>query len=213
MKKIITTLLFGSVLVFSGCSSLNMPPQNEYTIASKIVSATNQRPQTEKTILVSAPIAAPGFQSRNMIYVLTPFELQSYTQSRWVAPPANMLSSVLVNGIEATHYFKAVVSPPFIGKTNYQLNTYLVSMDQSFLRPSSRVNLVLSATLVNAETLQVLAARTFVYHVDAPANNAYSGVIAANQAASWVSNQVARFVVEAVDSNCKSHLVSKLNVP
>ena len=197
MKKIITTLLFASALTLSGCSSLNMPPQSEYTIATKAVSASNLAPRTGKTILVSAPIAAPGFQSRNMIYVLTPFELQSYTQSRWVAPPANMLNSVLVNAIEATRYFKAVVAPPFIGKTNYQLNTYLVSIEQSFLRPTSRVNLVLSATLVNAETLQVLAAKTFVYHADAPANNAYSGVIAANQAASWVAKQVARFVVEA----------------
>ena len=139
-----------------------------------------------------------GFQSRNMIYVLTPFELQSYTQSRWIAPPANMLNLVLVNAIEATHYFKAVASPPFMAKTQYQLNSYLVAMDQSFMRPTSRVNLVLSVTLVNSQTSEVLAAKTFVSNVDAPGNNAYSGVIAANQAASDVAKEVARFVVQAV---------------
>jgi hypothetical protein len=43
-----------------------------------------------------------------------------------------------------------------------------------------------------------LAAKTFVSNVDAPGNNAYSGVIAANQAASDVAKEVARFVVQAV---------------
>lgn len=192
IKQMMRLSLVG-VVALAGCGPLNMPPQNDYTLAPKKLAYSNKRARTGKTILVSSPIAAPGFQTRNMIYEQTPFELQSYSQSQWVAPPANMLTSVLVNALRGTNYFKAVAAPPFSGKTDYQLNTYLVALDQSFMRPTSRIHLVLSATLIEAKSFRVLATKTFVKNVDAPGNNAYSGVIAANRAAAWVSKQVARF--------------------
>jgi cholesterol transport system auxiliary component len=197
MRKLVTVILLAATTALVGCSPLNMPPKNEYTLVSKKVAYSNRPSRSNKTLLVSMPVAAPGFQTRDMMYVLTPFELQSYTQSQWVAPPASMLSTVLVNAVRGTNYFKAVAAPPFVGNTDYQLNTYLVALDQSFMRPTSRVHLALSVTLVKTSTRQVLATKTFVRNVDAPGNNAYSGVIAANKAAAWVSKQVARFVVRA----------------
>jgi cholesterol transport system auxiliary component len=133
-----------------------------------------------------------------MIYVLTPFELQFYTESQWVAPPANMFGTVLVNAIRGSNFFKAVAAPPFVGQTDYQLNTYLIALDQSFMHPTSRAHLAVSVTLVNTKTREVLATKTIERNVDAPGNNAYSGVIAANDAADQVSREVARFVIKAV---------------
>lgn len=198
MRKLIMGILLVETAALVGCSPLNMPPKSDYTLVSKKVAYSNRPSATDKTVLVSMPSAAPGFQTRDMIYVLTPFKLQSYTQSQWIAPPANMLMTSLVNAIRGTNYFKAVAAPPFVGDTNYQLNSYLVALDQSFMHPSSQIHLALSVTLVNSQTRQVLATRTFVRDVDAPGNDAYSGVIAANKAADWVSNQVAGFVVNSV---------------
>jgi cholesterol transport system auxiliary component len=197
MRQLATGILLTAATALVGCSPLNMPPKNDYTLVSKKVAYSNRPSRTNKTVLVSMPAAAPGFQTRNMIYVLTPFKLQSYTQSQWIAPPANMLMTSLVNAIRGTNYFKAVAAPPFVGNTDYQLNSYLVALDQSFMRPTSRIHLALSVTLINAQTRQVLATKTFVRNVDAPGNNAYSGVIAANKAAAWVSKQVATFVVRS----------------
>lgn len=198
MKKLIIGLLSVTTVALSGCGPLNMPPAREYALSAKKIGNKAGVARSSKTILVSAPVPAPGYATRNMVYEITPFELQAYTQSQWVAPPASMLTPILVDALRGARYFKAVASPPFTGKTDYQLNTYLIALDQSFMRPTSQVRLVLSATLIDAKSMKVLATKTFVRKVNAPGNNAYSGVLAANRAASWVAKQMAHFAVRAV---------------
>jgi cholesterol transport system auxiliary component len=215
MKKCSLGLLCMSALVLVGCGPVHLSEPNEYMLSAQKQVVPSKVSRTRKTLLVATPVAAPGFQSRNMIYVQTPFKLQAYTQSQWVAPPARMLTSVLVNALRSTNYFKAVAAPPFVGKTDYQLNTQLVALGQSFRLPTSQIHLVLSVSLVKVSTLQVLATKTFVRDVKAPGNNAYSGVVAANQAAAWASKQIARFAVRSVTPNASRLVreVSLSNVP
>jgi len=201
MKSIKTIGLFLSIIFISSCSfsPIKTAPLSTYTIThwpKKTV--VSQKTISARSILVTTPVASPGYNSSRMIYVMIPYQLKSFGDHRWVAPPAELLLPLMANRLRATGYFHAVVTSPFSGGANYQLNMQLLTLQQEFLQPTSKVRLTIEATLLNMTTGHVIASRVFESVVSAPENNPYSGVLATNIAAHNVLNQIARFVVKNV---------------
>lgn len=192
-------ILLGIILL-SGCvfSPIKTPPLSSYTITNWKNAPLPTHSVSRKTLVVMTPIASPGYRSYDMIYVTIPYELRSFANHRWVAPPADLLLPLMVNRIRATGYFHAVVASPFTGVANDQLNTRLLVLQQEFLQPQSQVRLKMQATLMNVATGRVIASRNFQAVVPANENNPYGGVLAANQAAHVVMRQIAQFVVKKV---------------
>ena len=126
----------------------------------------------------------------------TPYELNAYANSRWVAPPAEMLMPLFFQALQRTNYFYAVVSPPFAGVTQLRLDTQLLKLQQEFLLPTSQVRLIIQVALVNNVTNQIVGSKQFVVVIPAIENNAYGGVLATNKAAVIVSARIAEFVVQ-----------------
>lgn len=176
----------------------DIPNESTYTIKSLKPSVNHARAKTNMTLLVSDPIAAPGYDSSHMRYMITPYKLQSYSKNKWVAPPANMLLPVFVQSLLNTGYFKAVVTTPFSGLTDYNLQTDVLEFEQNFMRPQSRFIVTVQADLVNSKTNTIQASRRFSAIVPAQQNDPYGGVMAANQAAAQVSSQIAQFVRRSV---------------
>ena len=201
MYRVRWIILIFFLLFLVGCtltSPVKLPPQSEYAISMMKTSTASNRSQSSMTLLVSMPIASPGFNTDDMIYMDVPFKLRSYANHRWIAPPAQMLMPVVAQTLRNKNYFKAVVTPPFSGVTSYRLDTQLMLLEQEFLQPISQVHLVMQATVINNNSNQVLASRQFTIFVKAPGNDAYSGVLAANNAASVIALQIASFVVRVV---------------
>ncbi|OGT67618.1 MAG: hypothetical protein A3J38_10185 [Gammaproteobacteria bacterium RIFCSPHIGHO2_12_FULL_45_9] len=147
-------------------------------------------------ILVSALPAASGYNTANMLYTKTPYDVQAYALHAWVAPPGDLLLPVIVKALTATGHFKAVVMAPFTGATTLQLQMTLLMLQQEFTQDNqSRVHLSIQANLLNTTTGRVLANRIFTAVVPAGAD-AYSGVLATNQAARQIAVQVQQMVVE-----------------
>ncbi|MCX7124829.1 MAG: ABC-type transport auxiliary lipoprotein family protein, partial [Gammaproteobacteria bacterium] len=160
--------------------------------------AASQHSVSHKTLLVTTPIASPGYVSSRMIYVMIPYQLRSFSNHAWIAPPADLLLPLIANRLRANHYFKAVVTTPFSGAANIELNTQLLTLQQEFLQPQSVVRLTMEATLLDTASGHVIASHVFTAVVSAPGNNPYSGVLATNQAAHNVVSQIAKFVVNSV---------------
>lgn len=156
---------------------------------------------TSKTLLVTTPLAAPGYESSRMVYVAVPYQLSAFGDHRWVAPPADLLLPLLANHIRRLGYFHAVAVAPFSGAATYQLNTHLLMLQQEFLQPQSKVRLTIEATVIQVATGNVLADRIFNVSEPAMENNPYAGVLATNKAAGVVTNQIAQFVVKTVTEN------------
>ncbi len=183
------------VFLLTSCGPIKTPPSSSYLISNLNLGKMPTTAKTNLTLLVSNPIANSGYQTSAMIYMITPYELKVFSNNRWVAPPAQMLLPIIVQALREQGYFYAVVAPPFSGLTNYRLDTQLIKLQQEFLLPTSRVRLVMQATLISNVSNKVVATRLFEAMVSAPANNPYSGVLAANQAASMISQAIARFSV------------------
>jgi cholesterol transport system auxiliary component len=184
------------VLLVSGCefSPVKSPQKNIYTLGQVNQVKSTRYSKTGKSLLVSMPIANPGYTSDKMKYIQTPYRIESFGLNRWVAPPVNMLAPIMAQAVRQTHYFKAVVEPPFSGLTDYDLQTQLVSFEQNFQQPVSRFVLIMQASLINSKTNRVMASRQFDAIIPAPGNNPFSGVLAANKAVAKVSQKIAQFV-------------------
>lgn len=196
--SLISSLFLCSLLSACGLTSpVKLPQQSSYAITGPELGMSKQS-RTQKTLLVSLPIASSGYQTTKMVYVETPYKLNAFANNRWVAPPSEMLLPLLAERIRSVGYFKAVVTPPFSGMTNYRLDTQLLVLQQEFMRPTSLVRFVMQVTLINNASSQVIASRRFQVMVSSPENNPYSGVLAANKAADVMSQRITQFVTDSL---------------
>ena len=204
LKYLPVFILIFSVLMIAACSPIHTTPMKIYMLSDWKRTPTPSQSKTNVTLLVMTPTAAPGYQTAAMIYVLSPYELDAYTNNRWVASPAQMVMPMLVQALRDTGYFYAVVSPPFSGVTNLRLDTQILKLEQEFLLPISRIRFVMQASLLSNVSNRVVASRRFEVVIPSPQNNAYSGVLAANRAAKIMMQQVAQFMIRAIATLPKS---------
>jgi cholesterol transport system auxiliary component len=147
------------------------------------------------TIFVMEPTVQPGYDTDQIIYMQCPYELKAYSRNRWIAPPHEMLTSLIEQSLRNTCFFKAVVTAPFAGQSNYRLETRLIKLQQEYFCCPSRVRMVLHVVLIETCCREIIAEKVFETVVIAPKNNPYSGVIAANKATQILLEQMSNFVV------------------
>ena len=159
-----------------------------------------------KTILVSIPKAAPGFDSAAMLYICdnsrnrrcgksSKYELKAYANAQWIDTPAQMLLPLLVHRLEATGLFGAVLSAstsPVVGEL--RLDTEIIRLLQEFRTYPSQVRFVLRVQLLNMVTRQVIATQVFEVLESSRGENARGGMEATNQAVKQLLNKIAEFL-------------------
>lgn len=204
MKLRKTCFVALTCLFLNSCNYLSPLPArtvSQYTISDKIsLKEITRRYPDKKTLLVTTPIAAPGYETDRMVYVTVPYRMRAFAAHQWVAPPAQLLLPLIADRLRVTGAFYAVVTPPFSGIANYQLNTQLLQLQQEFLQPTSRVRLSVLVTLMQVSTGRVMASRTFTIVIPAPENNPYSGVLATNQAVHQLTKALSEFVTHSLHS-------------
>jgi cholesterol transport system auxiliary component len=195
MRCLILTLC---LLCLTACSlrPVQTPPTSTYTLTAQNNIPAFSQQKKQQILLITAPTAAPGYQSANMIYTQRPFELRSFVQNRWAAPPAEMLAPLLIQNLQSSGCFSAAVAPPFLGKANLILDTKLLLLQQEFSGDKSQVRLALQFILTNYITGQVVKSQRIEVKVPATENNPYAGVIAANKAASNALEKISKMICE-----------------
>lgn len=183
------------------CGPIVVPLVSYYQIGDLRSIKVPPPTKTCLTILVSTPVASPEYQTSAMIYMSTPYQLSSYANNQWIAPPSQMLVPLFVQALCQTGHFFAVVSPPFMGVTNYRFETHLLTLQQEFFSSISQVRLTVQASLIKNSTNQIIASQFFEALISAPSNNPYGGVLAANRAAVIISHRIALFCVSHTREN------------
>ena len=192
------------VVLLSGChmaSPAKVPGSSQYVLSmdtSVVKQSPTKRHRSVETLLVSVPVANPGYQTSAMKYLTVPYKLRAYANNSWVSPPANMTLPIFVQSMTALSYFHAVVGAPFVGSTRYRLDTVIECFQQEFLQPQRVERVAILATLVDTRTHQIIATKRFEEVVPAPGNDPYGGVLAANRAVTLIAYQMSDFVVRAL---------------
>jgi len=148
------------------------------------------------TITVELPRAAPGYDSRRMVYLRRPQQLEAFAFNEWVEPPAQMLAPLLVRALQDSGGFRAVLRAPSAAAGGWRLETELLRLHQDFSLRPSQVRLSVRAVLLNSTTRQAVAWREFDVSVAATGDDPVAGAAAAQAAARQLATEVAAFSAE-----------------
>lgn len=157
------------------------------------------------TLAVAQPTAAPGFQTPRMVYVKRAHELQAFARSEWVDTPARMLAPLLVRALERSGVFEAVTGAGSGAAAQLRLETELVRLQHEFTDRPSRVRLTLRVQLSDVRSRRVLGVREIEVVEEAPSEDPYGGVVAANGAV--------QIALEAVGAFCRERATEGLAPP
>jgi cholesterol transport system auxiliary component len=189
--------------LLSACTGSLLPPPAavpaRFTLSSGPRSAIAARPPLHAPVItVELPRAAPGHDSRRMLYQRHAQQLQAFAFHEWVEPPPTMLTPLFVRALQDSARFQAVVSASsalssFRGNGGWRLETDAVQLLQDFTVQPSQVRLSLRAVLLDSRTTTVIASQTFDVSVAALRDDPVSGAASAQVAAQQVAAALAAF--------------------
>lgn len=205
--------LVSAALLGTGCSGLLPKPAaapTRYTLDSATPEAasnatpnatpnaappaTAAAPAGAPSIVVALPTAAAGFDSTRMVYLLRPQALQAYAYAEWVDTPARLMAPLLVQALQRTGAFRAVLQSPSSAIGGLRLETELIRLQHEHTQTPSAVRLTLRTVLLEVATRQPLATREFDVRVPAPSDDPAGCVAATGTATRQLLAELAAYV-------------------
>jgi cholesterol transport system auxiliary component len=167
------------------------PAASALPTATAALAAPARAAANAPVLLLAPPSAAPGYDSARMLYQRQPQQLEAFAFHEWLEPPARLMAPLMVQALQATGAFRAVLLAPTSGTGALRLETEVVRLQQDFGAQPSAVRLTLRAALIDAGTRHVLFTQVFDARVPASADNPVAGVAAAQQATQQVLGDLA----------------------
>lgn len=195
------SLLVMSILFLTSCSLLTpvkSKPDTKYMIATipEIVPTSHAR---SATIMVMQPDTVPAYSTTDMAYSCKPFQIAYYAQNRWAETPSQMLMPLIVQTLQNTHRFHAVVSPPIVSGYDVVLSTTILKLQQDYTCRPPKLKFRARAQLINANTNRVIATKEFCVR-ESMEPCPYGGVIAANEAVKQFLQELAAFTLRKLST-------------
>lgn len=184
-------------MLLGGCAGLQPPrveSSNIYVLEAGPIAKTADA-KRDLVLEIGAPRTRAGFDTPQMVYVRQPYQLEYFATNRWADTPSRMLGPLLAQALEQTGGFRAVVQTASAVPVDLRVDTELIRLQQNFGTRPSRVELTLRAELIDVRGKRVLATRLFEEAENAPTDDAYGGVTAANLALTRMLGQLADFCV------------------
>ena len=149
-----------------------------------------------KTLLVTVPGAAPGFDSNRIAYTRDPPKLDYYNDSVWSDTPARMLLPVFVQAFESTGAFRAVVSPPSPALADLRVDVEVIRLQQEFMIQPSQLRLTARIKIMDMKSGLVLNTQVFEARAPAPSDDAAGAARAANAAVQKILGEMVPFALD-----------------
>jgi cholesterol transport system auxiliary component len=159
--------------------------------------ASARRP-SGKTLLVTAPKAAPGFDSNRIAYTKEPPKLDYYNNHVWSDTPAKMLLPILVRAFESTGRVQGRDRAAGAGAGQLRVDVDVIRLQQEFMTQPSRVRLTARIKVVDMKSGHVLATQVFEAVEPAPSEDAGGAARAANAAVQKVLSQMVSFTLRTL---------------
>lgn len=173
--------LFLLVLSLPGCISLHpdRTPPSLHLFEVELGPPSQQAATgAGLVIVVNMPRAAPGYDTAAMAYMRHPGQLEYFAFHRWADRPARMLQPLLVQALDRTGSFRAVVQAPTPVRGDVTLDSELLRLRQVF-PPSGPGFVELSLRLqLTAADNTVLATRVFEKSMQTASADPQAGVAA-----------------------------------
>jgi cholesterol transport system auxiliary component len=133
-----------------------------------------------------------------MAYSIHPYQISYYAKSAWLGKPSDMLQPMIIQALQNTHRFHAVISPGTGASAQYSLNTNIEELLQDYSRGGAFLRLTVRAQIIRLSSNQVIATQQFVIVQPMLQASPYGGVMAANQATAAMLQQLTRFCLKNI---------------
>lgn len=189
------------VSVLLGCVSVPSTDYTHYTLTS---SEPVEQHAHYPSILEVQQISAPQWlRTQDMFYQLgyqSEQTVSAFSRARWVAPPAEMLGSLLQERLSMLGAWRAVVGPQAEVEADLTLRLRLGAFQQLFTAPQVSYGLLrATATLVDNRKDRAIAQRIFQYRLKAPSPDAAGGAAALNRANHMLMRDLADWLMSETD--------------
>lgn len=187
-------------LLLTGCTGLFTPQgssPNIYVLDARPTVSTSTV-KRDLALAVNMPQARPGFETAQIAYLQQPHELNYFVNSRWADTPARMLQPLLVQALQQSSGFRAVVPAASAIPADVRLDIELIRLQHDFTTHPSRARITLQAQLIDVRSKRVLAVQQFDAMENSATEDAYGGVSAANRLVQRVLGQVTEFCMAAL---------------
>ena len=191
-------LIFFIPFMLTSCSMLSpvqAEPESSYTL-NTVPKTGIKKSRSHRTLLVTMPEILPAYDTVRMAYTTKPYEISYFANNRWIATPSQMLLPLIVQTLQNTHYFHAVINPPVVSRYHYVLNTKILELQQNFMYKPARLTFVMQAQLIKIDTNELIASKQFSVTEFLTAPTPYAGVRAANKAEAKILTQLSQFVIQ-----------------
>lgn len=211
MPSRIVRLSVVSLVLLAGCF---MPRATEGPLHTYLLSpekgAWSTQPSTNKNevhgvLLLSTPQAEAGFDTPRMVYLTRAHEVGYYATNQWAETPVRMIGTLLVQSLEKSGLWRVVVPMPSSVRGDHRLDTQGLALQQEFLQRPSQVRVGFRLQLVELRDQVVVGTRRFEVVENAPTDDAYGGVLAANRAVATLLEQVTDWVTSCMREGAPGH--------
>jgi cholesterol transport system auxiliary component len=203
----LAALALGLVVTWlAGCSFLGSSEihPGRYTLKPGAVpqpAETGSQARFPATLAVPSVKAPAWLSSKRMLYRLDyrdDQKLAAYTRSAWADTPAGLIAGNLEQALSARHLFNAVIGDEQ-GQAALALQIKLADFSQHFSSPqTSQGRIEVTATLLQPDSGDVIAQRSFVETAPAPQGDADGGVQALTQADQQLNTAIAQWLADTV---------------
>lgn len=184
-----------AIVTLTACSPIRLPEQNTYVINATPAHVITSRHRSG-IILVALPESLPIYNTTQMAYSKYPYQIAYFSKNQWATTPPQMVLPLLVQTLQNTHAYKAVVTAPFLGTYHYLLTTQILDLRQTFTHHQARVKLSILAMLSGKMGARVIATKRFDVVLSMPCITPYYGVMMTNQAMEIALKRIAAFCVK-----------------
>lgn len=201
MKKLYCTVLAlttGIFLALSGCSLLSPVPAespNKYVL-NTLPPTQFKKPRRQITLFVAQPATKSFYNTSLIAYSTQPYKIEYFAKSTWITDPADMLQPLIIQSLQNTHYYHAVISPSISGGYDYILNTQIEELLQDYTHCGTILRLIVRAEIINGLNNKVVATKQFVVTQPILQKTPYGGVFAANRATAEMLRQLTQFCLK-----------------
>jgi cholesterol transport system auxiliary component len=154
---------------------------------------------TSNRVLMVSPVQSIGHDSRHMAYSMRPYERTFYAFNQWADTPPRMIEPLVVQAMEASGQFRAVVDGSSSSPADLRLDLDLLVLQHEFHTERSQGRLVLRGQVTDLTTNTVVGTRLFEASAPSPTENPYGGVLALNVALEQVLVELVNWMADLHD--------------
>ena len=185
-RKILTSVILCAGLL--GCTQA--PVLKVYSLDIPEVQKVNNSAYKQKVIKVSFPQSLREQMSQKMNFSYSHNDYGTYMNSEWSNHMSKLLQGTVIDVLDSSKLFKAVLPDTTTLKVNYRLESNIFAFEHQVREKVSHSIISIQFTLIDANTGKLVKSKRFTYKEATPSTDAQGYASATNVAMGRLSKDL-----------------------